>query len=102
MSLKQHVFAFEKKYGRSNQVRKFVNHLIGGKSTKWIQDIHMKKAGLRNMLQLKQDQKLTHEILDNILTSTQIGHSFKLFDKTHTLTKLMKKRMVLARTLLRK
>ena len=105
MSLKQYVLMFEQTHGRCPMVRKFANQLIGGKLQPTTiqfgnQDIHMKKGGLRQMLNLQKDQKLNISLLDKILTTTNVGETFILFGKSHTLTKLMKKRMQFAKVLM--
>ncbi len=62
--------------------------------------IKFKKGALRKQMKLKNGEEFTRAML-NKLKKVEVGKSFKAFNRTYKMTKLMKKRITFASVLMK-
>jgi hypothetical protein len=79
-------------------ILKFNEFINEKKEEKWIQDIEMKKGGLKKMLGYGKDEDIPDGIIEEIIKE-KVGSEIEVKGEKIKITPLMKKRANLARTL---
>lgn len=79
-------------------IKSFTEFVNEKKSEKWIQDTSIKKGALKAMLGYDEDEKIPAGILKQI-NDKEVGSEIIVKEKVHKITKKMKKRAALAKTL---